>query len=478
MELPALFTYDRWQRLRALASFAAVASVGAMALGFGYAWQSFWLRMFGWSQVAAAAFLWEYVRRLCIRVVVDEKRFLWAQPGWLLRRSSASVLEFPYSEVTLVIRWSYSSNTTDPECFVALENLSCRIPDALPGRDELIQHLRLHIPRIKEEVSDDCMRNRFPLECGVVLHYGRNKRGVAIVAAALFSGLISGFLREHGVEEEGLLNTLTMPFVFMGLTAGALYVLPNFGARVWVELSGLTLRRFGISKRIEFEHLTGVTFKDGLMNERMILRTAGGPVRIYHNLDRYEDLVALIGRVRPDLVDVPEPELPFVLECRPLRVWHFGVLLSAWLALSVGVAVVLTREGQDFSVGFEQAWLSLLFFVPGALAALAYWVMHVERFVFESEFVTRKRTFWATIKPINRLHRIVYVQKDQESRRIVLEFSPTLGKVKIPARATVLPLRTVLEILGKIYPTSKRLVESHDVVRVEPVAPAPIGDAE
>ncbi|MCC6697875.1 MAG: hypothetical protein IT365_19770 [Candidatus Hydrogenedentes bacterium] len=478
MELPALFMHDKWQRFRVVALFAAAFGVGGLALGFGYAWQSSWLRILGWIAAAAAAFIWVYVRRRHIRIVVDESRLICAQPGWLFWWRPGSADEFLYSEATLVIRRSYTGENTDPACALVSGSRSCRIPDSIPRKDELIQHLRLHIPRIDEKVSEDPKRGRIPLEYGAALHYGSNKRGVAIMAAAVFSGLLSGFLSKHGVEVEGLFDVLIMPLIVMGLTAGALYVLPDFGARMWVDMSGLTLRRFGISKRIEFKHLTGVTFKDGLMNERMILRSADGPVRIYQNLDRYEDLVALIGRVRPDLVDVPEPELPFVLECRPLRVWHFGVFLSAWLALSVGVAVVLTREGQDISMGFKQAWLSLLFFVPGALAAVLYWVMHVQRFVFESEFVTRKRTFWSTVKPTNRLHRIVYVQKDQELRRIVLEFSPGLGKVKIPARSTVLPLRNVLETLGRIYPTSKRLVESHDVVRVEPPASAPLGDVE
>lgn len=451
MELPYLFTYSRTQRLAPAFWTAVFLVLTAVSLGFHFTFGSVWLQIGALVGFLIALVFWNQYRIRLARFVVDETSLVYSEPGWKFWLGPARALVFPYSDSTLHIRWSRKRSNPIPDCAVVSGPNQIVLPGTVPEFQRLVDHLRTHIAEVDEERVPRRGQAVEPLESGVVLRYGRLEKGwvlfalAVVVAVLVFPGL--------GADESwlSLLLDSTVQVVGVSLIVSLLWIV---GPKLWVDNDGITYRFLRWERRIQFENLERVEFRNGIVWEQMTLRGEDASIAVYHPLGRYEELVDYIEGKRPDCVVSPEITLPWIIRYYAINPWLQGGLVALWSVL-VGVTVY-------FVIGRSEVWpldmLQVVEFLAGmtpALLALGlYWLLRIRQIEFRNERIVLARKWRNKVYAVHDLLRIEYELKLMEHQR--LTFHLRENEFQVNASQIKLPLRSIQRTLNDLYPWTRQ----------------------
>lgn len=462
MQLPYRMDYSERQRRFSAAWLAVFLALTIVAIAFDLASESLLARLGVLTSLGLSLILWHLYCKRLVRIVVDETSLVYSEPGWMFWAGPAKVLVFPYETSLLYIRWPHDK--ADPVPASALVHGADRlvIPDILPEYGLLLDHLRECMPHVDEEIVRLQGDAAVPLESGAVLRYGRAGTLwllAGVLAVAVFA---IAAVRGSGDSWPGFLLQSTVDVAGGAFIAAIVWFL---GPRVRIDSEGLTYRFLWMERRVRFEDLDSIEFRDELVMERMTLRGGTVSITLFHPLSRYEDLVPFLEAKRPDLFPVPEVELPWVIECRMVKPWQQQVLLAVWAALACGAVYVINYKTGLWPIEPRNVAEFAVAMAPALLAGACYRMFRVRRFEFDEEQITVVRQCWSRVYRVKDLQRIGYRIKAMDHQRLVFEFRER--EFRLNASQSEMPLRMVLKTLHAMYPKTRQseqhLIERHQL---------------
>jgi hypothetical protein len=433
-----------------MVSFLALTGV---TLGLYFAFDTVWLLLgvLG-SLFFTYLFLGLYRKRLT-RFVADETSLVCREPGWKFWPGPAEVLVLPYADSTFYIRWDHNASNPVPSCVVTSGTIGVTLPDDMPEYERLVDHLRTHIVNIDEDRATKRDANDAPLQHGVTLRYGRVEKGWVLLGLAIAVALLVFPSLWSQDSWPRFFFDSVFQIVVASVFASLIWI---FGPKLRVDDDGITYSILWSKRRVCFNDLERVEFRNGAIWERTVFHSESTSIVIRHPLSRYQELVGFVEERRPDCFPTPELEFPWIIPCRATAVWLQGLLFGIWTALVCAVLYLIYRSSGLWPLEMPQVLGFAAGMAPAILVVGSCWAFRVRRIEFDEDSIVIVRKWLRRNYATRDLRQIEYTLKATEYQRLTFHLRAGKGKFHLNASQVEIPLRVMLRILHVLYPMTRQ----------------------
>lgn len=462
MELPKSFRHTERQRVIAASWLVSTLAVALTTLGLAVATASFWWAVLTILLLILTRRLLLETRSTLAQIEVDEVTMVYRRPGWLLIGEPDEIRVFVFSESTLHL---FDESTGHKNSFIGCAIRSgpdyAYIADDLPERYDLIAYLL-------RKVSVYSMGEISAVGWQDLDNQKLEIRVRRTMPTAWLQVILMGFMA-------GLLNASVwdsrMKCLLVGVVLATLigrYVerlgIP-WGPTILFNGERLSRQWFGRERILTIRDIERVQIRDRLWGSE-VTEIIGSHfrIRIRSNLPCYEQILHEIRKLRPELFELLDHDLPERLSCMAisLKTISIGIAMCSFFLLALfGTHLTSSFDPSGLPTFFASLVLGFILLGIFIIRSLGYCNIRDEEIVVKNLISTK-------VYPSSTLESIVLQNGGSSERKIVLTFRDEVRFIEIYRSLKTPSIRILHEKLCRQFSEAKSVVEGIGTVVSHP----------